>query len=129
VSGLQGTWRGEDRPLNRVNRYFRLAKVVAEKGDSKDARRHFRFGAVGVRTDGAVVTASNVPVRGPERRAHAEVRVTRKLNFASVVYVVRILRNGRLANARPCSKCQAAMQQRGVICYYSISENEYGVLQ
>jgi tRNA(Arg) A34 adenosine deaminase TadA len=112
--------------LNRVNRYFRLARQVAERGG---VRRQFRLGAVGVRTDGVVVTASNVSSRTPERRAHAETRVTRKLNYGSEVYVVRILRNGSLATARPCGRCQTAMRQRGVRCYYSISETEYGVLQ
>jgi cytidine deaminase len=112
--------------LNRVNRYFRLAKQVAERGGQ---RRQFRLGAVGIRTDGTVVTASNVSSRLPERRAHAETRVTRKLNYGAVVYVVRILRNGRLAGARPCHFCQTTMRQRGVRCYYSINEHEYGVLQ
>lgn len=112
--------------MNRVNRYFRLARVVAEKGG---ARRQFRLGAVGVRTDGVVVTASNVSSRQPERRAHAEARVMRKLDYGSEVFVVRILRGGGLANARPCRACQTAMRQRGVSCYYSVNETEYGVLQ
>jgi cytidine deaminase len=111
--------------LNRIDRYFRLARQVAERG-SRD-RRRFRLGAVGIRTDGAVVTASNISSCQPERRAHAEVRLARKLNYGSVIYLVRILRNGSLANARPCCRCQKVLQQRGIRCYYSISETEYGV--
>ena len=111
--------------MNRVNKYFRLAKQVAERGG---VLRQFRLGAVGIRTDGAIVTASNVSSRVPERRAHAETRVTRKLNYGSEVFVVRILRNGMLAQARPCSRCQAAMRQRGISCYYSISDCEWGKL-
>jgi cytidine deaminase len=111
--------------VNKVNKYFRLAKKIASRGS---ARRQFRLGAVGVRTDGAIVTASNLSSRIPEKRAHAEARVVRKLDYGSEVYVVRILRDGTLANARPCSDCQAAMRRVKRI-YYSISEDEYGVIQ
>jgi len=111
--------------MNRVNKYFRLAKQVAKKGGK---RRRFRLGAVGIRSDGAVVTACNISTRSPERHAHAEARVVRKLDYGSLVYVVRILRNGQLANARPCQACQMAMRQRSISCYYSISDCEWGKL-
>lgn len=110
----------------KLNKYFRLAKEIAEGWD----RRRFRLGAVGIRTDGAVVTAGNISSRQPEQRAHAEARVTRKLNTGSVVYVVRVLRDGTLANARPCLWCQKTMRRRGIRrCYYSIGVGEYGILQ
>ncbi|GAF74312.1 unnamed protein product, partial [marine sediment metagenome] len=65
----------------------------------------------------------------PEPNAHAENRVTRKLDYGSTVYVVRVLKNGELANARPCKSCVTIMKLRGVRrCYYSIMNNEYGVL-
>ena len=113
--------------MNRVNRYFRLAKLVAEHGG---VRRQYRLGAVGIRTDGAIVMASNLSSRKPEYRAHAEARLTRKLNIGSEVFIVRILRNGSFANARPCRRCQTLLKRRGVRrCYYSISDDEYGVIQ
>jgi cytidine deaminase len=112
-----------------IDKYFRLARQVALKGDTLEANRHYRLGAVGIRTDGAIVTASNIPNRQPESHAHAETRLVRKLDWGSTVYVVRIRRDGQLALARPCRRCQSAMRLRGVrYCYYSINDTEYGVI-
>lgn len=109
-----------------MNRYFKFAKQIALKGGSA---RRYRLGAVGIRSDGVTVTASNISTRSPEPRAHAEARLTRKLDWGSVVYVVRVLRNGALAMAKPCQHCQNTMRIRGVQrCYYSINDTEYGVL-
>lgn len=105
---------------------FRLAKQVALKGKAK---RRYRLGAVGIRSDGIIVTANNIPNRKPEPRAHAEARLTQKLNWGSVVYVARVLRDGTFAMAKPCKNCQIAMRLRGVKrCYYSINSTEYGVM-
>jgi cytidine deaminase len=115
--------------MSRVDKYFRLAKSVALKGDTNTARRHFRLGAVGIRSDGTIVIANNVPCRQYTAQAHAEARLVRKLNKGSYVYVVRILRNGELANARPCNGCQKTMRSRGIKrVYYSISSHEWGCL-
>jgi tRNA(Arg) A34 adenosine deaminase TadA len=115
--------------MSKVDRYFRLAKTIAIKGDAYVVRRHYRLGAVGIRTDGAIVTADNVPVRQPHARSHAEARLTRKLNRGSEVFIVRVLRSGLLSNAHPCAKCQKAMRLRGIRrVYYSISDDEYGVI-
>jgi len=115
--------------MSIVNKYFRLAKQIALKGDTREAKRQYRLGAVGIRSDGAIVTASNIPIRMPNVNAHAETRLAKKLDWGSVVYVVRICSNGTLAMARPCRKCQSVMRLKGVKrCYYSISTIEYGVL-
>ena len=113
--------------MNRVKRYFQLAAQIAERGDDL---RQYRLGAVGIRNDGVIVTSSNTRCRSPQKLAHAESRLARKLNRGSVVYVVRILRNGDFANARPCFNCQNALRSRGVSrIYYSISTSEYGVME
>ena len=115
--------------MNKVRRYFNIAKKAAESGDSKDADRRFRIGAVGVRAEGTIVISNNVSTRVPEPSAHAEFRLTKKLNLGSVVYVVRIGRDYRLLPARPCRSCRKAMVSRGIVrCYYSISDNEYGII-
>jgi tRNA(Arg) A34 adenosine deaminase TadA len=108
---------------------FRLARQVAIHGDTKEAKRQYRLGAVGVRNDGTTVVSNNVPHRTREKRAHAETRLVRKLDWGATVYVVRITSDGKLANSRPCIKCEAAMRLRGVKrCFYSINESEYGVI-
>jgi tRNA(Arg) A34 adenosine deaminase TadA len=115
--------------MNKIRRYFELARKVAEKGDSNGIKRQYRLGAIGVRTDGATVCASNISSRAPHPRAHAEARLTRKLDVGSIVYVVRITRAGLLTSARPCGACRQIMLQRGIArCYYSVSEDEYGVI-
>jgi len=114
----------------KVDKYFRLARQTATRGDTKEARRQFRLGAVGIRNDGTIVTSSNLPVRQPDGYAHAEARLVRKLDWDSEVFVVRITRNGLMANSRPCLHCQATMRLRGVKqVFYSISETEFGVLK
>lgn len=114
--------------MAKIEHYFRLAKTIALKGD-KQVKRHYRLGAVGIRTDGAIVTANNISCQHQQKLAHAEARLVRKLNKGSEVFVVRILRNGELAQARPCLGCQKAMRNRGVKrCYYSISDHEFGAL-
>ena len=110
-----------------MKKLFRQAKQVALKGS--DIRRYY-LGAVGVRTDGKIVQSNNLPCKSPEPSAHAESRVVRKLDWGSVVYVVRVLKSGELANARPCGHCVSTMRLRGVRrCYYSINSQEYGVLE
>ena len=112
--------------MSLVNKYFQIAQQIASK---KDDRRQYRLGAVGVRSDGAMVMATNVPCQHPQRHAHAEARLTRKLDHGSSVFVVRVLKDGTMANARPCDNCQKAMRGRGVKnCFYTISNLEYGVL-
>lgn len=116
--------------MANINKYFRMARQVATKGDAHEVARQYRLGAVGIRTDGTIVASSNVPHRTPEPRAHAEARLVRKLDWGSTVYVVRIKSNGELTLARPCKKCVGAMRLKGVRrVYFSISESEYGVMQ
>ena len=82
--------------MNKVCRYFNVAKKIAESGDSKDAKRRYRLGAVGIRLEGTLVVSSNISTRRPHRNVHAESRVTKKLNAGSVVYVVRISRRNKV---------------------------------
>lgn len=116
--------------MNKIQKYLNLAKKLAVKGESKDASRQYRFGVVGIRSDGATVTSNNVPNRKPDVCAHAEYRITRKLDMGATVFVVRITRDGTMRHARPCPGCQRAMQLRRVKkCIYSINEHEYGVME
>jgi len=115
--------------MNRVNKYFRIAKRNALKGDDKSIKRQYKIGAVGIRTDGTVVVSNNIPAQNPTREAHAEARLVRKLNWGSVVFVVRVLSNGKLSKSYPCSNCISSMKLRGISkCYYSINDIEYGVI-
>ncbi len=111
-------------------KYFRLARQTAMRGDTKEANRQYRIGAVGIRKDGAIVCSSNIPHRTPRPEAHAESRLSRKLDWGATVYVVRVLSTGRLSVARPCKNCEAALRRKGVKkVVYSISDTEHGVME
>ncbi len=113
-------------------RYLRLAAEVACLKD--DARDH-RLGAVGIRSDGVVVAAFNgTGYNGKSSKPfppmHAEARLARKLDFYSTVYVARQMRKQGLGLARPCAACQRALRRKRVErVYYTISDDEYGVLE
>jgi pyrimidine deaminase RibD-like protein len=115
---------------NKIKKMFRIAKEVAKCGDCVEAKRNYRLGAVGIRTDGTLVCSSNITTREPRKEAHAEYRVCQKLNIGSVIFVVRIGESNRLRMARPCKDCQSMMKNGGIDrVYYSISDNEYGVIR
>lgn len=116
--------------------YLRLAAEVAVF--KCDTRSH-RLGAIGVRSDGVMVAAYNgtayyngaIYRQNPKRMPsmHAEARLTRKLDFYSTVYVARPMKTG-LGLARPCPSCQRALRRKRVErVYYTISDNEYGVME
>lgn len=106
--------------------YLRLAALSASR---KSDRRSFLLGAVGRRSDGALVRASNGPSFYPEPCAHAEARLARKLDVGSEVWVARVARGGGLALAKPCASCQRILRSRGVKrVVFSMSSTEYGVL-
>lgn len=92
--------------------------------------RKFRLAAIGVRKDGCFVFSTNGGVKGAQApSAHAESRVSRKVDVGSIVYVARTLKDGKIAMAKPCQGCVSAMKNRGVYkCYYTISDDEYGCI-
>lgn len=114
---------------SKTQKMFNLAREIAKNGDCKEAERTYRLGAVSIRTDGVIVAASNVSVRNKCPEAHAERRVSKKSNNGSIVYVVRIGANDEFRMSRPCKECITAMKHRGIKkCYYTIDENEFGVI-
>jgi len=110
-------------------KYFEMAKIIAT---SKKDKRSFLLGAVGVRKDGVIVASPNGPAilvenkanRGYFPKAHAEFRISKKLDVGSVVYVVRVRRGDkRVCLAKPCETCVNVLRYRGVKkIYYSIGE-------
>jgi len=114
-----------DHMRSSVRYYFDLAEKIAL---SKDDKRSFKVGALCVRNDGVIVGAPNSPVAEPDRKAHAEYRTAKKIDFNGVFYIVRMLRrDNSLAIARPCPDCANVLRAKRVKkVYYSISPNEYG---
>lgn len=64
---------------------------------------------------------------------HAEINclnnIDREMYRGKDIAVVRIHKNGRLANSRPCECCQRVLRQRGIKrIYYSIDDDYVGLL-
>lgn len=95
----------------------------------KDDVRAFRLGAVGLRNDGALVTAANGPAPYPHPDAHAEARLCAKLTPGSTVWVARVRRDGTLGIARPCARCLVRVTAAGVErIVYTLADDEWGVI-
>lgn len=97
--------------------------------DDQDGRCA-RVGCVIKRKDGALVMSRNLISWNKEPSRHAEARAVRKADVGSIAYVARIKRDGTLANAKPCSRCEAIMRSRGVKrAYYTLSHDEWGCIE
>lgn len=95
-----------------------------------DSDKNYLFGCVAMRNDGAIVTSTNILTKFPNGTAHAEYRCMRKAGYNATLWVARITRDGRWANARPCPLCHALLKNRHVNkVYYTIAENEFGVIK
>ena len=108
--------------------YFEKARELAI---AKQDNKSFILGAVGIRRDGAVVYAVNSISQEPNRLLHCEYRICRKIDQGSTIYLVRVrLLNGEYAMSKPCPDCEKVLKSRRVKrVYYTISNNEYGVLE
>jgi tRNA(Arg) A34 adenosine deaminase TadA len=105
--------------------YFLIAAKLSTK---KQDKRQFFLGAVGIRSDGAIVKSQNGSSQEPFRTAHAEYRLSKKLDHGAVVYVARVKFTG-FGMARPCPKCMKALLSARVSkIYYTISNTEYGII-
>jgi tRNA(Arg) A34 adenosine deaminase TadA len=103
--------------------------MAAGAGLRKSDLRAFRLGAVGIRNDGILVSASNGPAPFPHPDAHAEARLTMKLTPGSEIWVARVRKDGTLGIARPCPRCMVRIKAAGVSrVAYTISDMEHGVI-
>jgi tRNA(Arg) A34 adenosine deaminase TadA len=114
--------------MNRkIFNYFEIAAQMAKK---KDNERAFILGSVGIRADGVLVKSSNASAEIPNRFLHAEYKILRKLDTGATIYVARVkLCDGSFGLSKPCHNCMKAMKSKRVYkVYYTISDNEYGVI-
>jgi deoxycytidylate deaminase len=116
------------RPID----YFNLCRKIAINKDG----RNFLIGAVGIRNDGVMVCARNLPVFFSNRTefckipgSHAEQRVMAKMDYSGVLYVVRISKVDNIfLNSRPCKLCQPSIIQHKIKkVYYTAGGDMYGV--
>lgn len=106
-------------------------EFAARTATSKDDNRSFLLGAIGIRNDGAVVRSLNSPTENKNRKAHAECKLCRKLDYAApAVYVARVrMDNFEFAMARPCYSCRKILRTKKVKkVFYTINNTSYGVI-
>jgi hypothetical protein len=97
--------------------YLSIARELAKGGEDY---KGYRLCAIGLRADGILVWARNGASVEPTPAVHAEARLSRKLTPGSVVFVVRIRKDGSMALAKPCSSCRNVLRSCGVVeVYYS----------
>lgn len=108
-----------------------LLQLAIQVSLRRESKCKYFLGAVGIRSDGAVVWCRNGGA--PDERtysAHAEARLARKLDWGSEVFVARTRADGTIALAKPCIRCENTLRHRGVQrVTYTISHNEVGVLK
>lgn len=116
--------------------YLKIAGKIALPTNPIEEIRNFFIGCVGIRNDGALVSAKNGAVHSTQvdnyqllPDSHAEGRVLRKLGKGGTLYVSRIARgSGGWAMARPCKMCRVRLKSFDVKkAYYTIDNRHYGV--
>lgn len=115
--------------------YLKMAAKIAVPTDENDPRS-FWLGAIGIRSDGVMVSSKNGAVfytSSSKRKiipgTHAEVRCVYKCDKGSTIYVARVARGTRqLAMSRPCRTCQSVLKSKKVAkVYYTINNHQYGI--
>ncbi len=99
-----------------------------EYARKRDDSRTFLVAAIGIRADGAVVRARNESVGIPQRCAHAEARLVKKLGRAAeVVYIARYRPGtGDWGIAKPCHNCERVLRWAKVKkVVYTSGPNEF----
>ena len=109
---------------------FNYFEIAARTACSKDDRRSFLLGCVAIRADGCLVKSLNSPTEMQNRMAHAEYKLSRKLDSGAEVYVARVrLDNFKFGIARPCKSCMKRLKTMRVRkIYYTIDEFHYGTI-
>lgn len=107
-------------------KYLDIATKIA-KGTLDEPKNSF-LAAIGERSDGILVMATNVRTKNQFHGAHCEVRLLKKCDVGSTIYLVRITRDGKWAMSKPCVKCQTLIKNKRVKkVIYTVGPDEYSV--
>lgn len=108
---------------------IKLLNIAANLATKKNDDRRFLLGAIGIRADGAIVTACNGNPKFPTPEHHCEYRLCRKLDRGATVFLARVLASGAWANSAPCRACRSRLKACQVkVVYYTLGVNEWGTL-
>lgn len=110
----------------KIWNYFEIAGQLAV---SKQDKRTYLLGVIGIRNDGVMVRSMNGPTPTPNREIHAEYKICKKLDHGAVIYVARVRTgDGKFGNAKPCHSCRKVLRSRRVKkVYYTKGPNSFGI--
>ncbi len=116
------------------SKFFNLAKKLSEKSDY-----HHKIGAVIVKKNRIVGIGFNKPAKThpasnqPFKTIHAELDAIldseREDLEGSTLYVYRELKDGSLANAKPCVHCQELINRYKIKKVFFTEDNKYKELK
>ncbi len=119
------------------NRFFNHAKTIAQSSDFKT-----RHGAVLVRGGSIIKSSCNKgrPVgfahryhRHNRSSLHAEIGVVlnlkKNVTYGCDIFVVRIDKNDKLANSKPCDMCQEICSEMGINRIYYSDTNGFNFIK
>lgn len=132
--------------LNLVssNRFFKIALNAVNDIDDKDPNLMSYHGAVIVRGGQILSIGVNKCKKNGFIKAyahhdfcntHAEcdaiLKARKKIDLTnSKIYVLRVRRDGKLSNSRPCAMCLKAMKHYGIKrAFYTIDNDTYAVMK
>ena len=122
----------------QILNYLRMASQVAipNENEADLDYREIWIGSVGIRSDGAIVSAKNGSIFTTDTgddfqlipEVHAERRVIRKMDWGGILFVARVRRvDLTWAMSRPCPTCQMFIKSKGVKqVFYTINKTQFG---
>jgi len=130
--------------MKPLEAFLEIDKFIFKSRASEEVHIKSAIGALGIRTDGAIIKSVNGSIRNGYAQSnatysqtlakssiyHAEGRLLRKIDSGAVVYVSRRLRNADniWGMARPCERCQPNLKAYRVYkCFYTIDNQYYGI--
>lgn len=115
--------------MKNPKKFLELAAKISRWHADRASTKSFHLAAVATRDDGAFVFAYNGSTDTRIDKAHAENRLTRKLDQGATVYVARTLADGSWGCSKPCPNCRRVLRRAKVKrVFYTIGPNEWGCL-
>ena len=129
-------------------RFFKFAREASKKSDYTGSSSSPAIGAVAVRNKSIVAEAWNTNRTSPLQarynvyryrndttpaKSHCEVSLIQRLRWKAGdidwskidIYIYRELKNGKLANSRPCPSCMKLLRDQGLKRIFYTTENGF----
>ena len=102
----------------KVWKYLIQAGKSAKATKSDCDKRTYYVGCIAIRDDGAIVHSRNGSSYIPTPYAHAEARVSTRIDHSATVFVARVKGSGEFCMAKPCSNWVRFLRSKMVKIVY-----------